>query len=224
MPFSILLVEDDYDLAQTIADYLGLEGILVDHAANGEAGYQLARRLVHDVLVLDLGLPRLDGVSLCQRLRKEGCETPILMLTARAGLNDKLAGFRAGTDDYLAKPFELAELEARLKVLSRRRSGESRRLVVDDLVMDLDRKEASRGKQKLRLTPTGWCLLELLMRKAPDLVSRRQMEEAVWGDTPPETDSLKVHLHKLRQEVDGKASFSMIQTVSGHGVRLRSKT
>ncbi len=222
MSISILLVEDDIDLAETVVQYLEYEEIFADHAFNGEAGLNLARQSDYDVIVLDVMLPRLDGLSVCSRLREDGIDVPVLMLTARGTLEDKLAGFEAGTDDYLAKPFELAELSARIKVLAKRRSGETKKLVVGELTMDLNRREAYRGEKLLKLTPTCWELLEVLMRRSPAVVSRSNLEEALWGDDIPESNSLKVHMHKLRQQVDGGSDLPMIQTVPGHGFVLRN--
>jgi len=129
----LLLVEDDLDLAQTLIQYLELEDMVCDHASNGIAGLNLARAGHYDILLLDINLPRMNGLTLCQTLREQGDDTPVLMLTARDQLDDKLEGFRAGSDDYLVKPFELQELVARIRALSRRRSGEVRRLRCADL-------------------------------------------------------------------------------------------
>jgi DNA-binding response OmpR family regulator len=195
---NILLIEDDLDLADTVVQYLELEGIRCDHAANGMAGLQLAKEGQYQVLLLDLNLPRLDGLSLCRRLRTAGDDTPVLMLTARDQLDDKLAGFNAGTDDYLVKPFALQELVARVEVLARRRSGEVRKLTCDDLVMNLSDKTVTRNSIPLKLSPIGWRLLERLLRASPEVVSRQALEEAVWGDEIPDSNSLKVHMFHLR--------------------------
>jgi DNA-binding response OmpR family regulator len=195
---NILLIEDDLDLADTVVQYLELEGIRCDHAANGMAGLQLAKEGQYQVLLLDLNLPRLDGLSLCRRLRTAGDDTPVLMLTARDQLDDKLAGFNAGTDDYLVKPFALQELVARIEVLARRRSGEVRKLSCGDLVMNLSDKNVTRNSIPIKLSPIGWRLLERLLRASPEVVSRQALEEAVWGDEIPDSNSLKVHMFHLR--------------------------
>ena len=145
-----------------------------------------------------------------------------MMLTARDSLEDKLAGFDAGTDDYLVKPFELSELVARVKALFNRRSLHSMKLEVGPLVMDLSLKTVCREGQKLKLTPTCWKLLEILMRESPNLVSREKMQNTIWNEPDlPESDVLKVHLYKLRQQVDKPFSIKLIQTVSSHGVAIR---
>ncbi|MFC6978432.1 response regulator transcription factor [Microbulbifer taiwanensis] len=137
---NILLVEDDLDLAQTLVQYLALEEIRCDHASNGVAGLHLMEKHRYEALILDLNLPRLDGLSACQQLRARGDDTPILMLTARDQLEDKVEGFKAGTDDYLLKPFEMEELVVRLRALARRRSGQVQRLCCGDLEMNLSEK------------------------------------------------------------------------------------
>ncbi|GAA4899057.1 response regulator transcription factor [Ferrimonas pelagia] len=223
----VLVIEDEQDLAENLLDYLELEGMLPDHASNGLAGLQLARSNRYDVMVLDLGLPKLDGISLCQALRQDGSDMPVLMLTARDSLDDKLAGFAAGSDDYLVKPFEMAELVARIRVLAARRSGQSRRLTQADLVLDLDSQQASRGGALVKLSPAQFTLLETLLRAAPSPVSRSELEHALWGEDTPPSNALKVHLHHLRKALaDAAASGApeLIETVSGVGWRLVSVT
>jgi DNA-binding response OmpR family regulator len=218
---NILLIEDDLDLADTVVQYLELEGIRCDHAANGMAGLQLAKEGQYQVLLLDLNLPRLDGLSLCRRLRTAGDDTPVLMLTARDQLDDKLAGFNAGTDDYLVKPFALQELVARIEVLARRRSGEVRKLSCGDLVMNLSDKNVTRNSIPIKLSPIGWRLLERLLRASPEVVSRQALEEAVWGDEIPDSNSLKVHMFHLRRAIDGPFAVTLLHTIAGHGFAIK---
>ncbi len=218
-----LLVEDDLDLAQTIVQYLELEQIRCDHASNGVAGLNLAQQARYDVLLLDLNLPRLDGLSVCERLRADGDDTPVLMLTARDRLEDKIDGFRAGTDDYLIKPFELQELVVRVHALARRRSGQVHVLRCADLVMNLSEKTVARADRLIHLSPTGWRLLEVLLRASPNTVSRQTLEDAVWGDEPPDSNSLKVHIFNLRKAVDGSAGPRLVHTIAGHGFAVRSE-
>lgn len=218
---SLLLVEDDLDLAQTVVQYLELEDIRCDHASNGVAGLELMRRGRYDALLLDLNLPRMDGLTLCQKLRAAGDDTPILMLTARDRLDDKIEGFHAGTDDYLVKPFALQELVARVQALARRRSGQVQRLRCGDLEMNLAERRVTRAGQEIRLTPIGWRLLEALLRAAPSVVSRQMLQEAVWGEDMPDSDSLKVHLHHLRKSIDAPFPTALLQTIPGHGFALK---
>jgi len=218
----LLLVEDNLDLANTIIEYLEITGIVCDHASNGQTGLNLALSQHYDVILLDIMLPRLDGQQLCKQLREQGKQTPILMLTSLDALPDKLASFAMGADDYLVKPFELAELVARIRALSLRRSGQASRLQVADLTMDLSTRKVSRAGQELHLSPTCWTLLECLMRASPEPVGRERLEATVWGDEPPDSNTLKVHMHRLRKAVDKDFSQALIHTISGVGVQLRT--
>jgi DNA-binding response OmpR family regulator len=218
----VLLVEDDLDLANTLVDYLALEQIECDHIANGSAAESLINDNRYDALILDVNLPGQSGFHLCEKVRADGNDTPVLMLTARDALHDKLTGFEVGSDDYLVKPFEMAELVARIKALAMRRSGQAKRFQVADLMMDIQQHQATRGAVALRLSPTGWKLLETLMRASPKVVSKQALEHVLWGDEVPNTDSLKVHLHKLRKQVDLPGLEPLIHTVTHHGVVLKS--
>lgn len=217
---NVLLIEDDLDLAETVIQYLELENIRCDYASNGMAGLQFLRDNSYQVVMLDLNLPRMDGLSLCRQARSDGNDTPILMLTARDRLHDKIAGFEAGTDDYLVKPFELQELVVRLHALSRRRSGEARKLRCGDLEMDLHSRTVTRNGIPLKLSPTGWTLLETLLRAAPNVVSRQTLEDSVWGDDIPDSNSLKVHLFHLRKAIDAPFNQTLLHTIPGHGFAL----
>lgn len=219
MPLLLLLVEDNFDLAATVVQYLELEGMCCDHAASGEAGLSLARENDYDVVILDVMLPRLNGLEVCTALRSTGDDTPVLMLTARDTIDDKVAGFDSGTDDYLVKPFDMAELIVRIKALARRKSGQAKIISAMDLTMNLDSRQAFRGTRELILTPTGWIILETLMRAFPSVVSREKLMQGVWGDDFPETNSLKVHIHKLRKQVNEESM--VIQTVTGQGYVLK---
>lgn len=220
----VLLVEDDRDLAASVADYLALEHISVDHAYNGQAGLNLAKQNHYDVLLLDLMLPRMDGLSVCEQLRSAGVDTPILMLTARDTLEDKIAGFDAGTDDYLVKPFAMEELVIRVRALAKRRSGQVQKLSVADLTMDLDARTITRAGQNVKLPPSGWTILETLMRASPKVVTRRQLEEVLWPDEMPDSNSLKVHLYHLRQNIDKPFDKALIKTIQNQGFVIRDET
>ena len=219
----VLLTEDDDLIASGIVAGLNAQGLTVDRvasAADTQALLQVAR---FDVLVLDLGLPDEDGLRLLQRLRQLGVDLPVLVLTARDAVTDRVAGLQAGADDYLLKPFELPELLVRLQALSRRRSGQAQRLQVDDLVMDLDSRQASRGGTPLALSPTAWKILECLMRASPALVTREQLGRSVWGDEPPESNTLNVHMHHLRSTVDKGFATPLIHTLHSVGFQLERK-
>ena len=222
---SVLIIEDSKDLAANIADYLEAKGYLVDVAMDGVTGLHLAVTQPHDVIVLDLMLPGIDGLTLCRRLRQDAqSAVPVLMLTARATLDDKAAGFGEGADDYLVKPFELRELDLRLRALMRRaRAGETvRRLKVADLVFDLDTLTVQRADQPITLPALPMKILELLMKRAPSVVWRRDIEQAVWGDSPPDSDALRVHMHTLRSAIDPPGLPQLLHTLRGVGYQLKA--
>jgi DNA-binding response OmpR family regulator len=221
MNYQVLLVEDDLDLAATIVDYLELEKISCDHAANGIAGLKFINQQHYDVVILDVNLPRMDGLTVCKNMREQGINIPVLMLTARETLDDKLAGFAVGSDDYMVKPFEMLELIARIHVLANRRNGSTNVLSLHGVDVDFSAKTVKREGSILQLSPTGWKILEVLMRKSPEVVSKEQLLSAVWGDELPDSDSLKVHLFKLRQVIDRKSQKKLIQTVAGQGFVFR---
>lgn len=218
---NVLLVEDDFDLAETVIDYLAIESISCDYASNGVAGEKLLADNAYDVVLLDLNLPRLDGLTLCQKLRSGGNDTPVLMLTARDQLDDKVAGFEAGTDDYLVKPFELRELVVRIHALARRRSGQVQLLRCADLQMNLKEDDVSRAGQKIKLSPTARQILEALLRVSPETVTKQKLIDTVWGDDPPDSNSLKVHMHHLRKAVDDGFDSPLIHTIPGRGFAIK---
>lgn len=173
--FKALLVEDDLDLATALIDYMSLEDIECDYAADGQVGYNLIVSNTYDVIVLDLNLPKIKGLAVCERIRAQGVETPVLMLTACDTLDDKLQGFSHGADDYLVKPFATEELIVRLKALSRRRSGQISKLRVGELELDLTHRQVTRQGTPIKLSPIALKILEVLMREYPSGVSREKL-------------------------------------------------
>jgi DNA-binding response OmpR family regulator len=220
----ILIVEDNADIVANLYAYLEPRGYILDCAANGYGGFALAAQHEYDALVLDIMLPGLDGLALCRKLRDElRNTTPVLMLTARDTLQDKVAGFDSGADDYLVKPFSLVELDARLKALVRRAHGPDRQksvLQVGDLEFDTATYQATRAGVPLALTRTGFKILACLMRASPKVVSRESLEAEVWGADRPDSDALRTHIHALRQAMDKPHAFAMLKTVQGIGYRL----
>ena len=220
----ILIVEDNPDILANLYGFLEPKGYAVDSARNGYGGLALASENAYDVIILDVMLPGLNGLELCQKLRADLLSTtPVLMLTARDSLPDKVAGFDSGADDYLVKPFSLVELDVRLRALARRAGGQhaiSRELRFGGLVYDPDQQEASRDGVKVVLTRTGYVLLRSLMMAAPRIVPREALEQAVWGEDRPESDALRTHIHALRQAVDKPFAFPMVQTIAGVGYKL----
>jgi DNA-binding response OmpR family regulator len=220
---TVLLIEDHRDIAEMLVEYLEPRGFTVDFAADGVTGLHLAVTNPYDVIVLDLMLPGLDGLAVCRKLREEARrDTPLLMLTARDTLQDKVSGLDAGADDYLVKPFEVRELEARLRTLLRRHRGATTHecRTVGDLTLDTGTLRVTRAGQVLTLTPIGLKLLTLLMRASPRVVSRQQLEREVWGDLLPDSDTLRSHLYTLRKAIDKPFERPLLHTVAGAGYRL----
>ncbi|HWK53747.1 MAG TPA: response regulator transcription factor [Hyphomicrobiales bacterium] len=219
----ILVVEDNRDIAENIADYLEPLGHTLDFAADGISGLHLAITRRFDVIVLDVMLPGMDGMTLCRKLREEaGNYTPVLMLTARDQLDDKLAGFRAGSDDYLVKPFSVKELEVRLQALVKRATQATRHRVLQlaDLEFNADTQQAHRGGALLELNPIQRKLLELLLGNSHRVVSREELERHIWGEIPPDSDVLRTHIYGLRNAIDKHYEPKLLHTVHGSGYRL----
>ncbi len=226
-PLRILLIEDERDLVESIAEFLQASGHIVDVSPDGRNGLQLALDNSYDALVLDLGLPRLDGLAVCDALRESPrAALPILMLTSRDTLDDKLAGFDHGADDYLVKPFALPELERRIRALARRSTlNRGQVLAVGDLRLDLNRDRLTRDGRTIDINPACSRLLTRLMQHSPDTVTRAELEFSLWGDAPPKGEGLKSHIHLLRQALlqpDSAQPFesSLIETVRGKGYRI----
>jgi DNA-binding response OmpR family regulator len=221
--FDILLVEDNSDLASNIIDYLEALGHRLHYAADGEAGLREALVNPVDIILLDLALPNRDGLSVCAEIRRRADRRlPILMLTARDTLDDKLEGFANGADDYLVKPFSLAELAARVTALAQRKHlGQVHRFSVGPLTIDRQARLATRDGRQLRLTPLLWEFLLLLAEAWPNPVSRDEVTLRLWGDEPPSSDSLRANLHLLRQVVDKPFDLHIIETVHSIGFRLK---
>ena len=221
----ILVIEDNRDILANVLDYLQLKGYSVDCAQDGLSGLHLATTAHYDLIVLDIMLPGADGYQVCKRLREDArSEVPILMLTARDALEDRLTGLRSGADDYLIKPFALSELVARIEAILRRsQGGKKRQLKVSDLVYDLDTLDITRADQPLKLNPLAMKLLAILMQKSPSAVRREVLEEALWGDNIPDSDSLRSHIHQLRQIIDKPFPTPLLHTLHGIGYRLAEK-
>ena len=219
----LLVIEDHSDIAANIAEYFEARGDDVVLATDGESGLQMALETPYDAIVLDLLLPGMDGLSLCRSLRQAGhTRVPVLMLTAKDLLADKIEGFEAGADDYLVKPFSLAELDARLKALVRRASPPEtpRVLTVGDLRFDLNTLEAERAGVAIKLNPTTRRILTVLMQNANRVVTRAELERELWGERAPEGDFLRAHMHALRTAIDKNFPDKLLHTIHGTGYRL----
>ena len=219
----VLLVEDDISVAEYLSRGLREAGYEVTHADNGDSAEQDARANSYDVMVFDRMLPGLDGLSLVERLRSFGDDTPILILSALGDVDDRVRGLQSGADDYLAKPFSFEELQARLEVLLRRRQPDATQttLQVEDLHMDLLSQKVTRGEKHIQLQPREYKLLEFLMRHAGQVVTRAMLLEHVWGyHFDPQTNVIDVHISRLRQKLDKDFAEALLETVRGAGYRL----
>lgn len=217
----VLIVEDQRDIAANIWDYLERRGYTVDHAVDGETGLERALHGDFDVIVLDLGLPRLDGLDLCRKLRDAGHGVPVLMLTARDTLDDKLRGFAEGADDYMVKPFAMGELEARIRVLSRSNHGTvAPPLLLGPMRYDPGAMLATREGASIPLTRKQGIALSVLMKNSPNVISHQVLIRVLWGEGAGEVASLHTLLYELRNLVDRPFEKQMIQSVRSIGYRM----
>ena len=220
---SLLLIEDHTDIAEMVTAYLEGRGYDVDYAADGVTGLHLAVSHSYDAIILDLMLPGMDGLELCHKLRNEARrDTPVIMLTARDTLDDKINGLETGADDYLVKPFAIQELEVRVRSLIRRHKGETAKdiLSIHDLTLDTATLIVERAGRELNLTPIGLKILTVLMRASPAVVSRRELERQVWGDILPDSDTLRSHLYNLRKVIDKPFDRQLLHTIQGSGYKI----
>jgi DNA-binding response OmpR family regulator len=218
----ILLVEDEKKVANFVRSGLKSEGFTVDLAADGEEGLFLARDGAFDLIILDILLPKLDGITICKKLRAEGKAMPIIMLTAKDSVEDRVRGLDAGADDYLTKPFSFAELLARVRALTRRhKAAGQEKLTVGDLTLDPETFEVVRGGKKISLSATEFRLLKYLMENSSHVVTKTLILENVWGyDFSPESNVVDVYIKYLRDKVDKGFKTSFIKTVRGIGYRI----
>ncbi|MGE5027317.1 MAG: response regulator transcription factor [Betaproteobacteria bacterium] len=223
----LLVIEDDKTVAGHLKQGLSDAGYMVDLAYDGPHGLQAAQAGSHDLWVIDIMLPKLDGLSLLKQLRQEGRTTPALFLSALGEVDDRVQGLRAGGDDYVVKPYDFAELLARVEALLRRTrsfsGGPETLLELADLKMDLLARTVVRGGQEIDLQPREFQLLEYLMRNAGQIVTRTMLLENVWGYFfDPQTNLVDVHISRLRQKIDKSFSTSLLHTVRGTGYILRA--
>jgi len=221
-PLRILVVEDNADIAENIGDYFEARGHILDFAMEGIGGLHLALTQDYDIIVLDIMMPGMDGLTFCRKLRTEGGKLiPVLMLTARDTLDDKLEGFDAGADDYLVKPFAMQELNARIDALVRRAERIPMiHLQVADLELDIGIMKVKRAGRTITLNRACLKILTLLMQAYPNVVERKELEHAMWGDMPPGSDALRSHIYTLRRAIDKPFEKPLLETVHGVGYRL----
>lgn len=220
----LLVVEDDKKIASFVVNGLKQNGFAVDHCADGELGLTMARSVQYDAVVVDIMLPKLDGLSLIQTLRREGKQMPVLILSAKTTVDDRVRGLQAGGDDYLVKPFAFSELLARVQALIRRatHATEPTRLTVADLTMDLLTREVRRGEKPIELQSREFSLLEFLMRHAGRAVTKTMILEHVWDYSfDPQTNVVDVLVHRVRSKVDRDFPTKLIHTIRGVGYVLK---
>jgi len=219
----VLLVEDDRKIASFVKKGLREQGLVVDYSDNGDEGYLLATTQAYDVILLDIMLPGRDGLSILRNLRELKNTVPVILLTARSALNERLEGLNLGADDYLCKPFFVEELVARIHAVARRASGETLNLLqCGELVVNLINREVSVGDTSINLTVREFSLLELLMRSPDRVFTRTQILEHVWGyDFDPQTNVVDVYIRRLRNKIGALLGAPVIETVRGVGYRLK---
>ncbi len=222
----LLIVEDDPTIADNLFAFFESRGFSVDAAYDGRTALHRLATESFEAVILDVGLPAIDGLAVLHRLRNElGLAVPVLLLTARDEIGDKLAGFSHGADDYVTKPFVLVEVEARVRALLARAAGRVATPLrqFGSLRLDSRRHQLHIGATEVRLTPKGWSIIELLLRDPGRVVPRAEIEHALWGDDPPETDALRSQIHLLRKALV-EAGFDGLETVHGVGLRLVAGT
>lgn len=223
MPSRLLIVEDDRDLARNLIDFLEIQGYVTDYAPDGHSAINLLSSKEYDLLVLDLMLPGIDGISICHRVRQQfRSHVPIVMLTAKDDIGTKISAFDIGADDYVVKPASLREIEARIRALIRRagREIENDVLVTGDLRMDTGTMKIERAGKAIILPPVPTRILMLLLRKAPNVVHRMAIHREIWGEEAGDNHALIVHMHTLRNAVDKPFDKQLIHTVRGFGYRI----
>lgn len=219
----ILVVEDNKDILSNLHDFLTLKGCEVDCADNGLTALHLISSQSFDLIILDIMLPGVDGLSICQSLRKNAyMDTPVIMLTARDQIEDKLKGFQSGADDYLVKPFDLSELWVRIEAILRRtqKNSQLHRLKVKDLEFNLDTMSVTRAGETIDLNPAALKLLQKLMQESPNVVKKEALEKILWGEDLPERDILKAHIYALRNKIDKPYENKLLKTIHGIGYQL----
>lgn len=222
----ILVIEDDADIASNIGLYFEQKGHQLDFAYNGNMGLKLALEHTFDLIILDLMLPGKDGISVCHEFKaSKQTYTPVLMLTARDTVEDKVEGFEAGADDYLVKPFSLRELDVRVNALTRRHQvNANTHYQIGDLHLDLKTRKVQRADSTITLKPKAYAILEYLMKHNDRVVSRQELLDHIWNEDTPEGDPLRVHIHHLRQQIDQPFEQHLIHTVHGVGYRIYPET
>lgn len=221
----VLVIEDEKKIASFVRKGLEAQGFVVEVSHHGDEGYTLATSRAYDVLVLDIMLPGRDGLSILRNLRERKLSVPVILLTARSELNERLEGLKLGADDYLAKPFYLEELIARIHAVVRRAAGTPQSILeLEDLTVNLLTREVKRGTRKIELTAREFALLEQLVRSPGRVFTRAQICEQVWDyHFDPGSNLVDVYVQRLRKKIDGDVSVKLVETVRGVGYRLKAR-
>ena len=217
----VLIIDDDRQLSEALADYFELKGADCDFAYNGRAGLELAKKGDADVIILDVGMPKMDGFEMCRLLREAGVSTPVLMMTAYDTVEDELSGFRSGVDDFVVKPCPMPVIWARLQALIKRGKPVGDQLAVGELTLDVKAQEAYRSGQRLQLTPIGWQILLYLVKESPRVVPRHELEEVIWHGEDIDPGNLKVQLSKIRKVLDKPFAKPLLHTRINSGVQIK---
>ncbi len=220
---NILLIEDDLDLSEAVSEFLELRGLHCEFAYSGDVGISMAEMNHYDVIVLDVMLPHKNGFEVAQTLRKQGFNTPIIMLTACDTLEDELNGFEQGIDDYIAKPCSMPLLYARIKALHQRVKPKINQLFIGELEILFSEHTVKRKGKVLKLTPTGWRLFEILAKRSPNVVSKLELKEYAWESYDVDTNTFNVQMHKLRKIIDGDSEQKYIHTIHRVGIVLKAQ-
>ncbi len=221
MTTRILIIDDNDELRSSLSEYLALKKFIVDELDTGAKALSMLKDDCPDLIILDIGLPDIDGFDICRIIRKRGNTTPVIMLTARDEISDRVTGLECGADDYIVKPFSMRELVARIEAVLRRvKKNTVKELKIRDLVLFSDRPEAERNGMRVHLTPSCYRLLRCLMEKSPQVVSRQELEEAVFGNDIPDSDSLRSMIWQLRNTLEKPFANTLIKTHPGFGWSL----
>jgi DNA-binding response OmpR family regulator len=219
----ILLVEDDISLSELLIEYLEGNGFEMDYARDGRKAIELIKNNYYQLIILDLNLPEIDGIEVCKQMCKNGTQSPCLMLTARTSLDDKIAGFEAGADDYLLKPFAMPELMARINSLTKRSMRQTdETVIIGDLIINWKAKEAFRGDIKLKLSPTDWNLLSLLSKYSPNMIRKEVIVSELWKGNLPSKDALKMVIYRFRKAIEIEGKPVLLHSVNNEGYILSS--
>jgi DNA-binding response OmpR family regulator len=219
----ILLVEDDKNLSELVVEFLESQGFEIDYASDGLMALELLKNNYYELIILDLNLPKLSGIEVCEQLRAMEIQSPCIMLTARTTLDDKIAGFEAGADDYLIKPFAMPELVARIKALTNRNKRQtSNKTQIGDMLINWQDKKASRASINLNLSSNDWKLLRIFTQISPTLVTKKQLLSELWGDAPPSDDAFKMVIYRFRKAINIDGLLPLLHTIRSEGYILKN--